>query len=247
MDVWLEMKKIMHRKLPDCYSFLPEYSRELVDNALKISNNEHKEKLQMCKNYVDHYQYAVGGEGLHRGYYCPSLIRDIVVGNCNRGRLVKDLKRTRQNISYEYGFCNGKLQLVIYYANKEIYEIEYISYYGEKQIGYTFDNTFTLKRVSECVYKNNKLMSYLLVDADSVEPFVGIEKEVYEYDNGVMCSATIYLMYALNFCRHEKYIFTHDKDGFLSSYKIIEYVDGKEKEDFYWKDHWFKVYKKRKA
>lgn len=56
------------------------------------------------------YQYTIGGETLHRGYYCPSLIKDIVIGNCNRGRLVRNTKKAKK-ITYEYGICDNQLSL----------------------------------------------------------------------------------------------------------------------------------------
>ncbi len=35
-------------------------------------------------------QYARGGKILHRGYFCPNPVMDIVHGNVNRGRLVRN-------------------------------------------------------------------------------------------------------------------------------------------------------------
>ncbi len=35
------------------------------------------------------HEIGLGGELMHRGYYCPSLIEDVVVGNTKRGRISK--------------------------------------------------------------------------------------------------------------------------------------------------------------
>lgn len=39
-------------------------------------------------------EYGRGGEFFHRGYYCPSPILDIIVGNANRGKLIKCSRKT---------------------------------------------------------------------------------------------------------------------------------------------------------
>ena len=49
-------------------------------------------------------EYSKGGESMHRGYYCPSPVYDLLVGNVNRGRLLK----RRPAVSYDY----------IYYLNE---------------------------------------------------------------------------------------------------------------------------------
>ena len=46
--------------------------------------------------------YGIGTTGgIHRGCYTPSLLFDILVGNCNRGR---PAKRMSKNTCYQYGF-----------------------------------------------------------------------------------------------------------------------------------------------
>ena len=37
-------------------------------------------------------EQASGGTCMQRGYYCPSFVMDIVLGNVNRGRLIKRLR-----------------------------------------------------------------------------------------------------------------------------------------------------------
>lgn len=246
MDFWSNVKKAMNGNLPKSYSFLLEDSRELINTALTLSLEEHKEKIQRCKECVNTYQYSVGGEVLHRGYYCPSLIKDIVMGNCNRGRLVKNTAKTKK-VTYEYGFRDNQLLLVRHNISDHLFEIEYISYFGNKQIGYTFDNEMQLRTISECVYHNEKLKSYFLVNYDPFGLSINCEKEIYEYDSNLLHSVTVYLIQAADSCLHNKYVFYHDSNGYLSSYKVDEFENGNIKEDFYWKDHLFKITMKRRA
>lgn len=109
-----------------------------------------------------------GDECIHRGYYCPSLIKDIVIGNCKCGGIIKRrTAKSERDLSYEYGFCDDQLIFVRQIFSERVREFEYI--------------------------------------------------------------------------------FEYDTDGFLSSYKIIKFEEGVEKEGFYCKDHAWKVYEKRKV
>ena len=50
-------------------------------------------------------EYGRGGTILHRGFYCPSPIIDIVIGGSDRGRLIKN---TKNMTSYDYVFHRTK-------------------------------------------------------------------------------------------------------------------------------------------
>ena len=50
-------------------------------------------------------EYGCGGTGLHRGFYCPSPIMDIIIGGSSRGRLVKN---ARNLTPYDYVFHKAK-------------------------------------------------------------------------------------------------------------------------------------------
>ena len=247
MNFWYEMQKEMQKELPKYYSFLLEDNRRLMNTALALSREDHEERIHSCKEQINNYQYAAGGELLHRGYRCPSLIKDIVIGNCNRGRILVHPTKAKQKIEYEYGLHDNQLLLVKHYLSDQAFEIEYVSYSGDIQIGYTFDSEMLLQTISECIYHSDKLMSYSVVNLNSCGVFISSEKEIYEYDNDLLYSTTSYMMQTLNSCTHNKYIFNHNSDGFLVSYQVIEYENGSEKENYYWKDHLFKITKKRKV
>ena len=52
-------------------------------------------------------EYSVGESALHRAYYCPSLILDIIHGNTKRGRATK---KKPIGTDYVYGFdCENRL------------------------------------------------------------------------------------------------------------------------------------------
>ena len=234
----------MHAKLPECYSFLRKEGMEAVNAALLISKETHATRMQEYKSCVNTYQYATGGECIHRGYYCPSLIKDIVTGNCNRGKLIKNPARVKRGISYEYGFCDDKLLLI---RNMDLSETEYIFHSDGKQTGYTFDSKMVLRTITECTYAHGRLMRYFLIHLDFSGSIYSCEKEIYEYGDGDLQSVIRFILPTTNCCSHEKYVFRHNSEGFLSSYKAIEFENGAEKESYYWKDHWFPVSIRRRV
>ena len=56
--------------------------------------------LEEMSREVLRKEYSVGGEVMHRGYYCPNPIGDIIIDNAKRGRLLKRLTE-RSKPSYE--------------------------------------------------------------------------------------------------------------------------------------------------
>lgn len=49
------------------------------------------------------WQYARGGGVLHRGWYCPSPVYDMVIGSADRGRLLKNPSRCKTPPDFAYG------------------------------------------------------------------------------------------------------------------------------------------------
>ena len=70
--------------------------QEVAHTYKKTCNTIYKDLL----NDVVRTEYARGGETIHRGYYCPSPVYDIIVGGASRGRLLKDMKRVKKNPDY---------------------------------------------------------------------------------------------------------------------------------------------------
>ena len=75
-----------------------------------------KEYLPKCKELFENFstqvvtkQYCYAGD-IHRGYYNPSLIEDIIVGNTKRGRLTKKIN-PHCTQGYVYGF-NKQSELI---------------------------------------------------------------------------------------------------------------------------------------
>ena len=68
-----------------------ELSKYLADNA-RLMQPRIERVINETSQKVYSYKYGIGGQNLHRGWYCPSIIYDIVIGNASRGRIVKNYR-----------------------------------------------------------------------------------------------------------------------------------------------------------
>ena len=80
IDTNVKLKKICELLNNECENTTAVLSQ--CDNDFSLLYQKQLEKVM-------YKEYALNGETIHRGYYCPSPIRDIVISNCNRGRLLK--------------------------------------------------------------------------------------------------------------------------------------------------------------
>lgn len=156
-------------------------------------------------------EYSKGGESMHRGYYCPSPVYDLLVGNVNRGRLLK--RRPAVNYDYIY-YLNEARQIIMVDAfatwedgRKTLYTREFI-FHGENvetSVEYKLDwflGYIHMYSASLCDYAAGKLRAYrhlnmhtycrddgsCYADKDSCL----FKAEDYEYDeSGLMCEAIL--------------------------------------------------------
>ncbi len=116
-----------------------------------------------AENSIVRKEYGRGGEVMHRGFYCPSPIQDIIIGNCNRGRLIKN---PRKPPDYEYGFDqDGKLLSVKQFFNEigNAYETELLFYEGDTVNSVSYQKEEWGNRIgwlTRCVYENGLIKTY---------------------------------------------------------------------------------------
>lgn len=110
---------------------------------------------------------------LHRGYYCPSLIEDLVVGNTHRGRLLKNKPLNKPQ--YTYGFDeNDNLILANSPWSKEIIVRE------GTEIGITISDG-EIQELSECIYEDGRIKSYALSLFNPDGRIMDLKEERYWY------------------------------------------------------------------
>lgn len=104
--------------------------KNLAEHLLcQIYTKENLKKMKQTIKEKDQYtkQYSCGGQTISRGYYCLSLIEEIIVTNVTRGKLLKQLtKKSRPD--YCYYFDEDKMVLVQsnFSDEKRFYRYEWI-------------------------------------------------------------------------------------------------------------------------
>ena len=155
---------------------------------------------------------------MHRGYYGPSKIIDIVVGNLKRGRLLKRVKGSKPK--YCYGFDeNDCLISVRKIFEKFDDEYEFIYYKENEEIGVNFRGD--KMSVSVCKFENGKLLSYEYFYYDGFDKNISeYWKETYKYSTEQMIvNWERYYRGEYNILSRNIYNFSI-KDGFLSDYTV---------------------------
>ena len=114
--------------------------KPFIDESEKLAEIKN-EYLPKCRgiysdfsNHVSKKEYASDSE-LHRGYYCPDIISDMVIGNCHRGKLYKRLT-SKTKPCFEYGFDSENRLTVVNFPGYDDHEI--ILYDGKSTVGILF-------------------------------------------------------------------------------------------------------------
>lgn len=200
-------------------------------------------------------RYAKGGEGFHRGVYSPSVM-DLVVRNCNRGRMLKRLPKDN-NYNYEYLFdAQDNLICVYGYSNFEgvsqLVTTELFVHQQNTILSLVFNSNedYGLSLMSECQYENGRLMRYENVLCELYYGGNGcteINVEIHEYVDDLLQSFYWYRYTpSIQLLDHEKFTFTRDKEGYLSTYTVEQIGGFRPKTSFDCEQAIYKVRVKRK-
>jgi len=207
-------------------------------------------------------EVSSAGSYMHRSYYCPSPIYDLVVGNVNRGKLLKRLA-ANSHTYYQFGFdrCDKLLWVKETYKGKHI-RTEHL-FDGENiRCGITISpKDERISRISVEQYHNGKLASYTdVLTSESKWPvhISRVTHEAYTYDDvGLLyCDSYTYFptisrntTFGLSpkdrpLCQHRRDFFQRE-DGYLARYtsKDIYFEPVTPTQE----DHWYTITKKRKA
>jgi len=204
-----------------CIPYIMECGR--LSEVAAVFSYQCKELRENNRKEIVTEIHAAGGETIHRGYYCPSPVRDIIENECNRGKLLKSLT-TRCKPTYKYCY-NSKKELILVdqlYAPRETCEILLLQ--GKIETGITFTEGFGVCAISECTYQNGQIMSYVYALYDSLGGcVVEYRKEEYTYSTiGLEVADIFKFLRAENILQYNQYHFQHDESGYLSSYTYTD-------------------------
>ena len=190
---------------------------ERMAEIMKENGGRQNELDIALKSNTAEIKYSAGGETLYRGFFCPSLIEDIVVGNCNRGRMCKADNPRATGTHY---FDNHKKHI----GTAQNGPKEYISYCGNKSLGLQYCGGELLE-IAECEYDDaGRILTYIraLCDAhnNSVTEY---NKETYTYTEGKMIVEWSRYNPPVSLLSVNKYVFAVE-NGYLTEY-VVEISD----------------------
>lgn len=206
-----------------------------LDAVAQRFGGQLSEIAQAYEREVVRVEYATWGT-IPRGFYCPSPVFDLVVGNTKRGKLCSR-KPSRAKSWYEYGFDkeNRLLWCHEFFNGKPSYS-EYLIYEENHVYGIKADSE-RVSTVYDEIYENGRLTRLLhgmfLVDNRCRE----LNVETYEYDDSGITAYTWHnIMIPLNeipaalaaiipqtpFMRRNRYTFQKE-NGLACSYSDGKY------------------------
>lgn len=160
-----------------------DYLKNECARAQQFLGNRQKQvalHFYEAEQAVINREYALGGDMLHRGFYCPSIIIDSIARNAKRGKLLHS-NRAKGTPSFCYGFDESDRLITVSHAN----EHELIWYENGVEVGITFSETQSGSNIcylSECVYENNRIQSYSFFHAlPDASRIAFMTRELYEY------------------------------------------------------------------
>lgn len=187
-------------KTPDIAMVKERRNKELKLNEFMLKERERLSQKADCykplrqKLYEQAVSSAVRKEysnnecGMHRGYYCPSPVDDLVTGGLKRGKLMKRITKNAKP-DHEYLFdSNDKLVAVNSLLDWKTTETEILIYEDNLVTGITFDSyDNSISEISESVYdSDNRIQSFLTASVSqkkSIRTTISdIKLEKYIYD-----------------------------------------------------------------
>ena len=221
------------------YTVLAEFAESCKKSYLSV--------YEEMKANAGKIVYSSGGQGVHRGYYCPSPTVDIVVGNAGRGKLLARLT-SKSKPSYKYYFDNnGRLTAVDNFTELgKNTELIYTNGVSEKSI--EFDDSGEIILLSQCCFSDGKIISYHkfaysgMFSTHNIDdiPYMDFSGEEYVYDELGLNRVDVHTYMSMpqnmfsdemKISKHFAAEFAHDDEGFLSSYRYIEYGNNEKTEE----------------
>lgn len=196
--------------------------------------------LRDAQSVIYNIEYGRGGELLHRGYYCPSPIFDIIVGNANRGKL---MKRPGKDVVYDYVYYKNKDgNLIMVDRNAEIGDSgkilcdrEFIIESGNKELAPRFEFMRTIDQInivsiSLCEYSEGRLTLYRNKLRSSIHMQDGTvsyvdsstQAEDYIYNSSGLIDQATHGEKVMNIINETTFKFFHNESGILHEYQVID-------------------------
>ncbi len=178
-----------------------------VKNAIK-----HKNDFQM--------QCSRGGLLVTRGYYCPSLVEEILITNARRGKLLAS--DTKKRPDYYYYFDNDKLVLIQKNLDNETFRYEWVNRVEDTEISLYMEEN-EVRRIIISTYDGNRIIENIFLTIFFSNCF-DMVLETYSYKENKLVSVTRKDVSIFNDTGREE---IHYLDFIYNSDKLKCFVNGK--------------------
>ena len=128
---------------------------------------------------------------LHRGYYHPSPVYDLIIGNAKRGRLVRNSAANNMSHCYYYDDEHRLFRVDSYYRGN-VSHTEYLRQTNQTIFGFTVDCNGCLSAVCREIYDNGRIVSLSLmhcVRTNGQYYCFEYTEESYSYDENGLCAS----------------------------------------------------------
>lgn len=205
------------------------FETERVIKLFHQYNADYDKQFEKIQKRVVYEKYGIGGETIHRGYFCPSLVIDIVIGNAKRGKLCNNIPKISKEY-YKYGFDNEDHLILVTCEDEFKNTFEIIEHMPNYQMGIGYHRSFGIERISECRYDDlGRLTSYSWFLYNGFDDYIQeYETELYTYSENKLI---VDRYNGLNikkrkcFLNHYQHTFSL-KNGYLDRYTTCDYMDG---------------------
>lgn len=192
--------------------------QHLISVGLMKIGEENTESY-LLQRYSGH-EYCTNAS-LHRGFYHPSPIYDIVVGNTQRGRIHK-AKPDQTKITHRFLYgADGSLDCVETYSQGRVAYVEHLYYDGDMRLGVSIDKNNRIAAVCEERFAKNQLVDFFILNCVFIDEHYecySARSEHYLYNDSGLCECDFVVISPKSGSMIQKKYRFNREDGMLTSY-----------------------------
>lgn len=212
--------------------------RDLFEQYAETFKNTFESEFDKAMNTVVREELSAGSD-MTLGYYCPSPVLDLVIGNVHRGKILKRVTK-RSKPDTKYGFTeDGKMAVFVNLPPEGYsdYDVRGFVLYDESTVTYicfrkTEEGTEPEWIAQEEHDLQGKIVRYTFGLFNGFR-CKEIQQEIYSYDDRRMEKVIMWDYLSANCITQDIYRLHHDSDGLLIGFEALD--------SEYWKGHIFEI------
>ena len=159
----------------------------------------------------------------HRGFYDPSPVDDILIGNAKRGKLLKRLSpRSKDYIVFCFDEQSRLIIVKKFWNGKQCYT-EYLQHQDDQVFGVCVNINGEISEIVHEKYNCHRITCYLKMLYSKSDGLISVDEEYFYYDEHGLEACEVYRIFENPFengawvIKQNRYEFKKE-DGYLSQY-----------------------------